>query len=127
MSLEHSPERQQRRKAVGSGLNQGLAPNDPAPELAPATNLLLGAESIALYIYGKSGLKEVRDIYRNPFGFSFFKHGNAIAALKSTICAELHEAERAAQEALRQRKASEARAVAKPRRRRARAATNKVT
>ena len=114
-------------KAVESGLNQGVASNDPAPELAPATNLLLGAESIALYIYGKAGRKEVRDIYRNPFGFSFFKHGNAIAALKSTILAELHAAERAAQEALRQSKASEARVVVKPRRRRARAATNKVT
>jgi ribonuclease BN (tRNA processing enzyme) len=125
MSLEHSPERQQRMKAVGS--NQGLTSNDPAPELAPATNLLLGAESIALYIYGKAGRKEVRDVYRNPFGFSFFEHGNAIAALKSTIRAELHEAERAAQEALRQRKVSEARVVVKPRRRRARAATNKVT
>ena len=125
MSLEHSPERQQRMKAVGS--NQGLTSNDPAPELAPATNLLLGAESIALYIYGEAGRKEVRDVYRNPFGFSFFKHGNAIAALKSTILAELHAAERAAQEALRQSKASEARVVVKPRRRRARAATNKVT
>jgi len=95
--------------------------------MAPADNLLIGAESIACYVYGKSGSKEVRDVYRNPFGFSFFKHGNAIAALKSTIRAELLEAQRAAQEARRQKKASEARVVAKPRSRRARAATNKVT
>ena len=123
MSLEHAPERQQRRQAVGTG----HALNDPAPEMSPAVNLLLGAQAIALYLYGKAGCKEIRDVYRNPFGFSFFKHGNAIAALKSTIRAELHEAERAAQQALRQRKASEARVVVKPRRRRARAATNKVT
>jgi hypothetical protein len=72
-------------------------------------------------------------VYRNPIGFSFFKHGNAIAALKSTIRAELHEAERAAQEeraaqaeraaqeALRQnqKKALEARVVVKARRRNA--------
>jgi hypothetical protein len=101
--------------------------------MSPAVNLLLGAQAIALYLYGKAGRKEIRDVYRNPFGFSFFKHGNAIAALKSTIRAELHEAERAAQEeraaqaeraaqeALRQnqKKALEARVVVKARRRNA--------
>lgn len=109
MSLEHSPARQRRVQTVGPGHNQGPPLNDPAPEMAPADNLLIGAESIALYIYGKAGRKEVRDVYRNPFGFSFFKHGNAIAALKSTIRAELHEAEREAQEALRRRTQKRAR------------------
>jgi hypothetical protein len=97
--------------------------------MAPADNLLIGAESIALYIYGKAGRKEVRDVYRNPFGFSFFKHGNAIAALKSTIRAELHEAEREAQEALRQKKEGlrSARGRETTPSPRTRAASNKVT
>lgn len=76
----------------------------PTPEMvAPADNLLIGAEAIARFIYGNAGKKERRDIYRNVFGFSFFKHGNAIAALKTTINAELAEKQRAAQ-AERQRK-----------------------
>lgn len=105
MSLEHSPARQQR----GLGDNGG-------PPLEPADDLLIGAEAIAHYVYGNADAKQIRDIYRNVFDFSFFKHGNSIAALKSTIRAEIVEAQRVAREERRQKKASEERPVAKPRR-----------
>jgi hypothetical protein len=104
MPLEHSPARQQQTKAFGPGHDQGPQLED----LAPATNLLIGAEAIAHYVYGKAGKKEMRDIYRNVFGFSFFKHGNAIAALKTTINAELAEKQRAAQAERRRKNEAEA-------------------
>jgi hypothetical protein len=105
MSLEHSPARQ------GGGA--------AASESTVADDLLIGAESIARFIYGEAGTKEVRDVYRNPFGFSFFKMGAAIAGLKSTIRAELSEAQQAAAEERRQLKQAKAQAAVKPRRCRA--------
>lgn len=61
-----------------------------------AGNLLVGAGPIALYVYGEDTPDTRRNVYRNPFGFSFFKHGALLAALKSTIDAELAEAQQAA-------------------------------
>jgi hypothetical protein len=63
-----------------------------------ADDLLIGAKKIALFIYGDDSDDRRRDVYRNPFGFSFFKHGNTVAALKSTIRAELVVAQQAARE-----------------------------
>ena len=98
MSLEHSPTHQQ------TGVTRETAFEPPI-----ADDLMLGAENIARFIYGKADKKEVRDVYRNPFGFSFFKHGNTIAALKSATRAEVHEAQRAAQTERRQKKEMAAR------------------
>ena len=46
-------------------------------------DLKIGADQIALALYGKSTSKTRRDVYRNPMGLSFFKHGNSVAALMS--------------------------------------------
>jgi hypothetical protein len=71
-----------------------------ATELPLAEDLMVGADDIGEFIYGPPITpKKRRDIYRNPFGFSFFKHGNALAAFKSTIRAELAAAQQAAREA----------------------------
>jgi hypothetical protein len=107
MSAEDFPAQQQRTKASEPRPDQGAALH----ESAPAINLLIGAEAIALYVYGKAGKKEMRDIYRNVFGFSFFKHGNAIAALKTTINAELAEKQRAAQAERHRKNEAEAAAI----------------
>jgi hypothetical protein len=115
MGLEHSPVRRQ-----GMGAASGEVPT-ASSESTVADDLMIGAEPIARFLYGKAGKKEVRDVYRNPFGFSFFKHGNSIAGLKSTIRAELLEAQRAAQAERRQQKEekeAKARVVAKARHRR---------
>ena len=66
------------------------------PTASIAGDLLIGAGEIAKFIYGNDGEKAVRDVYRNVFGFSLFKHGNSVAALKSTIHAELAEMQQAA-------------------------------
>jgi hypothetical protein len=58
-------------------------PTATAPEMTIADDLLIGAQAIAVFLYGSAGTKELRDVYRNPFGFSFFKHGNAIAGLRA--------------------------------------------
>jgi hypothetical protein len=110
MSLEHSPIRQQ-TGACGT-----------ASEPPVADDLMVGAETIARFIYGSAGKKEVRDVYRNIGGLPFFKHGNAVAGLKSSIRAALHEAQDIALETLRQKKAGKARVVVRRRSRRAREA-----
>ena len=79
MSLEHSPARR--------------------TDSAVADDLMLGAGPIAEFIYGKDTPETRRNVYRNPFGFGFFKHGNTLAALKSNTRAELAEAQRIAREA----------------------------
>jgi hypothetical protein len=104
MSLEHSPARQ-----IGS------------PKDSIGSDLLLGAGPIALHIYGSDTPETRRNVYRNVLGLSFFKHGNTLAALKSTIFSEIAEMQRAAQEQRRQKKAAEARRIVKPRRRARRA------
>jgi hypothetical protein len=117
MSFENSPARRQNTGAASGG-----API-AASETTVADDLMVGAEPIARFLYGKAGKKELRDVYRNPFGFSFFKHGNSIAGLKSTIRAELLEAQRAARAEhlqMKEEKEAKARAIAKPRRRRMR-------
>jgi hypothetical protein len=106
MSLEHSPARQ---RQVG-------------PLSTIADDLLLGAGPIALHIYGVDTPETRRNVYRNVLGLSFFKHGNTLAALKSTIFSEITEMQRAAKEQRRQKKAAEARRIIKPRRRAARRA-----
>jgi hypothetical protein len=80
---------------------------------------MLGAGPIAEFIYGKDTPETRRNVYRNPFGFGFFKHGNTLAALKSNTRAELAEAQRIAREKHQQER-MKTRAVVKPRRRRAR-------
>jgi hypothetical protein len=70
----------------------------PLQEVTVANDLLLGAGPIALFIYGEDTDDTRRNVYRNPFGFSFFKHGNTLAALKSQIHAELVEAQQAARQ-----------------------------
>ena len=59
---------------------------------ALAGDLMIGAGRIAEFIYGDAA--RARDVYRNPAGLSFFKHGASIAAFKSTIRKELEEAQR---------------------------------
>jgi hypothetical protein len=75
-----------------------MAVMEQIQEVPLADDLLIGAEKIAEFIYGDTSAGRRRDVYRNPFGFSFFKHGNTVAALKSTIRAELAEAQQAARE-----------------------------
>ena len=62
---------------------------------------MLGAGPIAFFIYGEDTPETRRDIYRNPMKLSFFKHGALIAALKSSIRAEIAEAQQAARKARR--------------------------
>jgi hypothetical protein len=61
---------------------------------AIAEDLVIGAPAISMFIYGNQD--RIRDVYRNVLGLSFFKHGNSIAAFKSTIRDELIEREKAA-------------------------------
>jgi hypothetical protein len=73
----------------------------PKSQEAPvADDLLLGAGPIAEFLYGDPSKR--RDVYRNPAGLTFFRHGSAIAAFKSTLRTELADQERAARETLRQ-------------------------
>ena len=78
-----------------------------------ADDLLVGAENIAKFLY--DDVTRVRDVYRNVAGLTFFKHGAALAAFKSTLREELREAERKAREN-RQLKASMASRVVERRR-----------
>jgi hypothetical protein len=87
---------------------------------SPARKMLIGAEAIARFLYGKSGDKEVRDVYRNIAGLTFFHHGNSLAAFPDTLLSELRQHEREAREELQRKKEAEARKIIKPRRRRAR-------
>jgi hypothetical protein len=41
-------------------------PTATAPEMTIADDLLIGAEAIAVFLYGSAGTKELRDVYRNP-------------------------------------------------------------
>jgi hypothetical protein len=79
-------------------MSQSAAVTAPPQEVTVASDLLLGAGPIALFIYGEDTPDTRRNVYRNPFGFSFFKHGAIIAALKTTIRAELTEAQQAARQ-----------------------------
>ena len=97
---------------------QSAAATAPLHEATVANDLLLGAGPIALFIYGEDTPDTRRNVYRNPFGFSFFKHGAVIAALKTTIRAELAEAQQAAQQATRERKLKEKSPAPLPKRRR---------
>ena len=81
-----------------------------------ADDLMIGAEKIAEYIYGDA--TRTREVYRNPAGLSFFKHGASVAAFKSTIRKELEEAQQQAREnRQRLKEAPPACPVAKRRRR----------
>jgi hypothetical protein len=86
-----------------------------------AGKMLIGAETIAQFLYGKSDEKAVRDVYRNIGGLTFFHHGNSLAAFTDTLVAELREHEhQARQERLRKKEEKAAARPVKPRRRRAR-------
>jgi hypothetical protein len=63
---------------------------------APAEDLLRGADAIAQFLYGSQERR--RDVYRNVLELTFFKHGNTIAAFKSTLRAELKDREQAARQ-----------------------------
>jgi hypothetical protein len=87
--------------------------------------MLIGAEAIAEFLYGKSDDddvrdKKIRDVYRNIAGLTFFKHGNSLAAFTDTLVAELRQHERKGREELQRKRQAEARKIVKPRRRRAR-------
>lgn len=99
-------------------MSQSAAAMVPLQEVTVASDLLLGAGPIALFIYGEDTPDTRRNVYRNPFGFSFFKHGAIIAALKTTIRAELTEAQQAAQQATREKKLKERPPAPLPKRRR---------
>lgn len=72
-------------------MRETLSP-DPA-------DLIVKAEEIARFLYGNADPSSLRQVYRNPLGLSFFRHGLFIAALKSTLRRELAERERKAREA----------------------------
>jgi hypothetical protein len=81
--------------------------------------MLIGAEAIAEFLYGKSDEKAVRDVYRNIGGLTFFKHGNSLAAFTDTLMTELREHEQQARDE-RRKKEAQSRRIVKPRRRRTR-------
>jgi hypothetical protein len=87
---------------------------------SPARKMLIGAEAIARFLYGKDDDKAVRDVYRNIAGLTFFHHGNSLAAFTDTLLSELRQHEREAREELQRKKDAEARKIVKPHRRRAR-------
>jgi hypothetical protein len=84
-------------------------------DVALSEDLLIGADKIAEFLYGKSDRKSLSHVYRNVAGLSFFKHGNSIAAFKSTIRAELAEAQRKAREQFDLVKSTAPKPDAKPR------------
>ena len=84
---------------------------------SPARKMLIGAEAIAQFLYGKDDDKAVRDVYRNIAGLTFFHHGNSLAAFTDTLMSELREHEQQAREGRRRKKEAEARKIVKPRRR----------
>jgi hypothetical protein len=61
-------------------------------------DLLVGAAPIARAVYGNADPVSVRSVYRNVLGLTFFKHGNSVAAFRSTLRRELAEIERKARE-----------------------------
>lgn len=90
----------------------------------PARKMLRGAEAIAQFLYGEAGEKEVRDVYRNPAGLTFFHHGNSLAAFTDTLLSELREHEQQARKEQQRKKKS--RKIVKPRRRRTRQSHQQV-
>jgi hypothetical protein len=64
-----------------------------------ADDLILGAKPISRFLYGDVDPANVAKVYRNPAGFSFFRHGGELAALKSTLRREVAEIERQARDA----------------------------
>jgi hypothetical protein len=100
-----------------------------APE-SPARKMLIGAETIAQFLYDKSDDKAVRDVYRNIAGLTFFKHGNSLAAFTDTLVAELRQHEQKAREErqrIQQEKEEQARRIVKPRRRQVRQTPQEVS
>jgi hypothetical protein len=101
--------------ALMSAKSQAL---DNETVTSPARKMLIGAEAIAQFLYGKSDDKTVRDVYRNIAGLTFFHHGNSLAAFTDTLLSELRQHEREAREKLQREKEAKARAIVKPPRRR---------
>jgi hypothetical protein len=87
---------------------------------SPARKMLIGAEAIAKFLYGKDDDKAVRDVYRNIAGLTFFKHGNSLAAFTDTLVADLRRHEQKAREGWQRKQQEQARKIVRPRRRRAR-------
>jgi hypothetical protein len=90
---------------------------NPAQEIPLHQDLKIGAGPLALAIYGEDTAETRRDIYRNPMGLPFFKHGNFVAGLISEIRATIREMQRTAkEEAEEKRRKRKAKLSAKPRR-----------
>jgi hypothetical protein len=68
----------------------------------PPLDLLIGAEAIAQFLYNDP--EQIRDVYRNPLGLPFFKHGAKIAATRSGLIAEIRGREKAARDAVAKEK-----------------------
>jgi hypothetical protein len=85
-----------------------------------AQKMLIGAEAIARFLYGNANEKELRDVYRDVAGLTFFHHGNALAAFPDTLMSELRDHELKARQEQQRKKEAEARKIVKPRRRRTR-------
>jgi hypothetical protein len=100
---------------------------EPSAPESLARKLLLGAEALAQFIYGNTGDKAVRDIYRNIAGLPFFHHGNSLAGFTDTITAELRRHEQQARDELQRKRQAEARKIVRPRRRRARQIQQEVS
>ena len=63
-----------------------------------ADDLLIGANEIARFIYGRDDRTARANVYRNVMQLTFFHHGGFKAARKSTIRRELDLIENAARE-----------------------------
>ena len=83
MSLEHAPSRRGDAGATSESI---------------AGDLLIGAEAIAVFIYGDQS--QTRNVYRNVLGLPLFKHGAKLAATKSGLIEEIRSREKAAREEL---------------------------
>ena len=106
---------------TGAAMSTKLQAATPSTAESPARKMLIGAEAIAQFLYGQCRQeKEVRDVYRNVAGLTFFKHGNSLAAFTDTLIAELRQHEQEAREERQRKQQEQARRIVKPRRRRAR-------
>jgi hypothetical protein len=64
-----------------------------------AEDLLIGADTIARFIYGRDDRTALANVYRNVLGLTFFHHGGFKAARKSTLRREMDLIEAKAREA----------------------------
>jgi hypothetical protein len=96
-------------------MDKPLMPKSAAQEIPLHQDLRIGAEALALEIYGEDTDEAKRDIYRNPMNLPFFKHGNFIAGLVSEIRAAIRERQREAKEEAEQKQKAKKAAAEKQR------------